>query len=1197
MMSNAANPRHLFDALTEYEARHLLEHLSACGQAANVHRILSLEEGDGRSAWYLRRTREGTDADFQGDVDLAIALTGNDAANSSLILKARYQIISGSLSAIHHRFPASFIAQLVRTGSWSARRALDAIYLLSDGSRRAHVLEKVLPYIAPEHRRRLVELAKTLPQTDREISAGSTNYPQVIVTSPKAELLAQLSGWFRDGDADALASAAVEAALGINDRRDRARCLGRLLPHLSACYQQEAATAILAIADLETNPERAYLTLPVLKHCPDCSELILPRIRDITIAGRSYYSERSLHYLKQMYQVLAGAAAPIAREALAVAVQETTKGAVRGLLEALVVGDIDPKLILEITSNGPGRMNRGLEREWVPLFARVDMGNPKAIAKRLASLRHGENRIEFYIRVRASLCAKMDLHLLSEFVDLIPAVRSIEDRVRLAATLLATGRLPQVKAQRLTEQCVEAAATIRHPPPRLVALFRFIDAYPNLTNAFELAIAAIAELADKPSQADAWLNLARRIEISPAIASQRPWDRALRVLRNISPQKSRVPILIELITLRPSSCFDDLRADIWALDAEFRVRTIVRSMPYFDVGQKREAVRWIVDMIKRARDAKTQNMVLSRSAEILDLDALSELVTYFRSIADNKMQYDCLGKVARSAPTDLVPVFLSFLLEKSDKITAIESAIAPVADVLTGPEAGLALELTSRGASPLAQAETFRRLSTKLSEADHRVAIQRALAVKQRVVKLDSVAAVVDGLLPSLLDQFEGDVRELIPASSRLPVDHSAEPLISALCKSLAERGLLSRALQYLVLSTAQEEHILGIAKYVAGHDGTFYELFELSRSIFNLEAKANIQFTLLVWRAKLGSLRESFQLMRTLDSYCMPIVASGLSFWLGHDQIHELLNWVDAIRDDAIPRLPANHLWDEDDQKSLSTSTMISGGYFASAPTDPVSAEVLVPALLPRLIELGSEDEAWRYVHYASGSGLAHFITTSSAYISDQGLLRMVNFARSLSDRSDFVAAVGALAIEFTRRGNLVDARRLIDFLPIRLSQIPNLFRHQRVGQMVRSQLRLGHPAETILPTELSGQLTAPGLANHPRMAIAVACLASATTATASEFVDQVLIEIANSGTAKLEAEALEYLAAQAETLPTSTIRSIADWALGMRPRAQSNGRRVRGDVLAIVGELAPVLRNLEGEQGVVALYRTVQQVCRWWE
>jgi hypothetical protein len=328
-----------------------------------------------------------------------------------------------------------------------------------------------------------------------------------------------------------------------------------------------------------------------------------------------------------------------------------------------------------------------------------------------------------------------------------------------------------------------------------------------------------------------------------------------------------------------------------------------------------------------------------------------------------------------------------------------------------------------------------------------------------------------------------------------------------------------------------------------------------------------------------------------------MPVVASGVSWWLGHDHLRKLLSLADVRQQDVTPSAPARHQWSGDDQKILTTVTAISHGYFAATPAGPVQAEKLVPALLPRLVALGLEEEAWMYVHYASNTALSHFIAASCPHISDKGLLRMVAFARALPDRSDFIAAIGALAIEFAKRGMLADTEKLIDLLPVRISETPNFFRHRRVGEMIRAQLRLGHSAEAILPKELTEQLTAPDLANYPRMAISVACLAKASANTASQFIGRALVEIASSGSAKLEAGAIAYLVARTETLPTPVQYLIADWALGTRDTARKRLQRPRGDVLAIVGELAPVIEHLEGEAGIVALYQTVRQVCRWWE
>lgn len=1197
-MSNTLSPSNPFDTLNEYESRHLLEHLAACGRTSEVHTILALETDDGRNAWYLCRTHTGTDADFQRDIDLAVDLidTAINPNESSLILKTRYRIVSSSLSAIHDRFPPRVISQLIRVGVWSARQAIEAIEFLSDGTQRAEMIEEVLAYIPTEYRARLTEISQTLPATTREISEEPIDYPSIIVTSVKAEILARLSGMFDGSEAERLGVAAIEAALKINNRRDRARSLGNLLPHLPHSQQQTAAAHILPIADTQTNPERAFLTLPVLKHLPQNTDDILPRIQALTDASFSHYRKQTLRYLNQVYAALSKCSQAVIREALTVAAERAYKRTGKGLLASLTAGGIDPSLIREAASRCPRRMSKDHEREWIPLFVCLAQSGIDNTLDRLASLRYVDNQIEYYLRVRQFLNPSQDDNFATAFMEQIAKVGALEERVRLAAGLLATGALSRPKARRLSADAAEYSATIRNPPPRLAALWCLIDADPSNTRAIELTVSTIPLLSDKPRQADAWVNLASRIHLSPAIADHHPWKKAVEIVRKISPQKDRARLLVRLFALDPASCFSILAQDLLGLEANFRVRTLVRTMPHFNTAQKERAVRMITDIIHRTGDPKKQWSMLSISAECLNIAALSDLANVFRSLSDETVQYGCLAKIASCAPKTLIQKYLEFLFGKPRLIRTVDTAIAPIADWLTPHQARLAYEMAGRGTLPLAQAKTFQLLSPKLPEADHLLALQRALRVKQRVVKSSALATVVEALDSDVLNHFHTQINGALPSAPKALYDHSGDPLFFSLSRTFARKGNMLEAFRYLAMSRSQEEHLIGLSKHIAMDDIAFDHILEVTRSIFNLEGRARIQLALLVWRAKLVSTEDAFAVLRTLDSHCMPFVLAGLAPWLNERQIRQLLKSVRVSPGTRTPAPPAQHIWTDDDQASIGTFSTVTTGYFARTPSGPPSASTVVAALLPRLVDLGFEEEAWEFLHYAAREAdLLHFITASAPRLSNSGLGRAVDYARSLNSRTGWIAALASLAIEFAQRGNFDDAQRLIALLPKRSPETTDFHRHRNAGEIIRAQLRMRLPASDLLPEELIEEMAPCDLANHPSLAVSVVCLANLPADKAIHMVDDLFLQMNNSGSRELEVAAIEYLVRRAATLPIRTLRHVVDYALGIRGFNPS-ARRPRGNVLAIIERLAPAIQRLETEQSLVALYSTVQQVCGWW-
>lgn len=112
-----------FSALTAYEGLHLAAHLSELRQFEALHRLLWLEDAEGRNAWYEFKQERNEAGSYLNDLSLGWAAA---EAEGSLPMASRYALASASwvslASSLHPRmFPA-----LVRHGVWSRERALAA---------------------------------------------------------------------------------------------------------------------------------------------------------------------------------------------------------------------------------------------------------------------------------------------------------------------------------------------------------------------------------------------------------------------------------------------------------------------------------------------------------------------------------------------------------------------------------------------------------------------------------------------------------------------------------------------------------------------------------------------------------------------------------------------------------------------------------------------------------------------------------------------------------------------------------------------------------------------------------------------------------------------------------------------------------------------------------------------------------------
>jgi hypothetical protein len=126
-----------------YFHEHLVAHLLAAGEDAEVHRLHALETPAGRSAWYEARDRIGEFDGYAADVRAAAGVA------RSFALQARYALISASLNNLARRMPADLLGLLLAQGStrWTAASALDRVRHGEDEEEIAESLSALAPHL------------------------------------------------------------------------------------------------------------------------------------------------------------------------------------------------------------------------------------------------------------------------------------------------------------------------------------------------------------------------------------------------------------------------------------------------------------------------------------------------------------------------------------------------------------------------------------------------------------------------------------------------------------------------------------------------------------------------------------------------------------------------------------------------------------------------------------------------------------------------------------------------------------------------------------------------------------------------------------------------------------------------------------------------------------------------------------------
>ena len=134
--------------LSEYEIRHLVEHLHAATNDAAVHRLLRLEEtADGANAWFAAQDALGNVDGYLRDLELALDL----AEPQALGLATRYTLMTSSVRSAAASVPAKLLARAVEERVVTIDEALAQVERTTDPGLAADTLIAVAPH-APKAR-------------------------------------------------------------------------------------------------------------------------------------------------------------------------------------------------------------------------------------------------------------------------------------------------------------------------------------------------------------------------------------------------------------------------------------------------------------------------------------------------------------------------------------------------------------------------------------------------------------------------------------------------------------------------------------------------------------------------------------------------------------------------------------------------------------------------------------------------------------------------------------------------------------------------------------------------------------------------------------------------------------------------------------------------------------------------------------
>jgi hypothetical protein len=165
-----------------YPLRYLAQHLIRAGRARDLHALLAAEgpRADGtasaagqRNVWFTAHDVAGGVHGYLADLRLARDVAIDPGR------RLRYALMQASVSSLSAALPPVLISELVRTGGWSAARALGHIERIADENRQALALAGVVPHLPRELLGRVLLLVSRLDRSDNSVTLLKALAPHV----------------------------------------------------------------------------------------------------------------------------------------------------------------------------------------------------------------------------------------------------------------------------------------------------------------------------------------------------------------------------------------------------------------------------------------------------------------------------------------------------------------------------------------------------------------------------------------------------------------------------------------------------------------------------------------------------------------------------------------------------------------------------------------------------------------------------------------------------------------------------------------------------------------------------------------------------------------------------------------------------------------------------------------------------------
>jgi hypothetical protein len=220
-------------ALSGYELRHLGRHLLESGRHDRLVRLLRLDTGDGRNAWYEAKWAIDDLDGFQGDLRGAWRSAAADVGE-----QIGHALLAASIGGLARRLPTDLLTAMVEYGVVSPSYAVQSVRQVPGEAERATAVDALASYLPEEHLLQLFDIARGIEAGSmraRAVAAVAPHLPQRLRSSAVAEAL----------DNAALRSP-EEWSYDEEKAWQRTAVLGRLAPVIVALDREDPARELTA---------------------------------------------------------------------------------------------------------------------------------------------------------------------------------------------------------------------------------------------------------------------------------------------------------------------------------------------------------------------------------------------------------------------------------------------------------------------------------------------------------------------------------------------------------------------------------------------------------------------------------------------------------------------------------------------------------------------------------------------------------------------------------------------------------------------------------------------------------------------------------------------------------------------------------------------------------------------------------------